>query len=96
MDAGQLAAISSPTFQRQLDIATDVAGENPELYFEIQRLNPYESGVLASLRRALASLESSVLKDDSKTFVGLMQRGADWTDRHRDARDGERAVGERD
>ena len=96
MDAGQLAAISSTTFQRQLDIATDVAGENPELYFEIQRLNPYESGVLASLRRALASLESSVLKDDSKTFVGLMQRGADWTDRHRDARDGERTAGERD
>src|SRR6056297_3195669 len=96
MDAGHLAAISSTTFQRQLDIATDVTAENPELYFEIQRLNPYESGVLASLRRALASLESSVLKDDSKTFVGLMQRGADWTDRHRDARDGERTAGERD
>lgn len=96
MQAGQLAAISSTTFQRQLDIATDVTAENPELYFEIQRLNPYESGVLEALRRALASLESSVLQGDPRTFVALMQRGAGWTDRHRDARDNERAAGERD
>lgn len=86
MEADQLAAISSTTFQRQLDIATDVTAENPELYFEIQRLNPYEGGVLEALRRALGSLESSVLEGDAKTFVGLMQRGADWTGRHRDAR----------
>lgn len=96
MDAGQLAAISSTTFQRQLAIATDVTAENPELYFEIQRLNPYESGVLGALRRALASLEASVLQGDSTTFVGLMQRGAGWTDRHRDARAGEDADGKRD
>ena len=86
MDAGQLAAISSTTFQRQLDIATDVTAENPELYFEIQRLNPFESGVLEALRRALESLEVSVLNGDTASFVGLMQRGAGWTGRHRDAR----------
>lgn len=86
MDAAQLAAISSTTFQRQLDIATDVTAENPELYFEIQQLNPYESGVLAALGRAFSSLEASVVQGDSSTFVSLMQRGADWTDRHRDAR----------
>lgn len=86
MDAGQLAAISSTTFERQLDIATDVTAENPELYFEIQRLNPYEGRVLASLRRALASLENAVLHGDASTFTGLMQRGAGWTGRHRAAR----------
>jgi chorismate mutase / prephenate dehydrogenase len=91
MDAGQLAAISSTTFQRQLDIATDVTAENPELYFEIQRLNPYEPGVLRALRNTLASLEASVLQGDAQTFVGLMQRGAGWTGRHRTARAGETA-----
>jgi len=96
MDARRLAAVSSTTFQRQLDIATDVTAENPELYFEIQRLNPYEGEVLESLRRAFASLASSVLDGDSKTFVGLMQRGAGWTDRHRDARTGDDADGELD
>ena len=88
--ADQLAAISSTTFQRQLDIATDVAAENPELYFEIQRLNPYEGTMLAALRRSLETLEASVLEGDSKSFVGLMQRGADWTERHRVARTGGR------
>jgi len=96
MDAARLAAISSTTFQRQLDIATVVTAENPELYFEIQRLNPYEGGVLASLRGALASLETSVLDGDAQTFVGLMQRGAGWTDRHRDARTSDDADGELD
>ena len=88
MDTGQLAAISSTTFQRQLDIATDVTAENPELYFEIQRLNPYESGALEALRRAMESLEASVLEGDAATFVGLMQRGAGWSGRHRKARAG--------
>lgn len=88
IDARQLAAVSSTTFQRQLDIATDVTAENPELYFEIQRLNPYEDDVLEALRRALQALEASVLEGDARTFVGLMQRGAGWTGRHRDARAG--------
>lgn len=96
MEAGQLAAISSTTFQRQLDIATDVTAENPELYFEIQRLNPYENGVLEALRRALESLETSVLRDDPGTFAGLMQRGADWTGRHREARAGAGKIDDRD
>lgn len=96
MEAGQLAAISSTTFQRQLDIATDVTAENPELYFEIQQLNPYEGSVLKALGHAFASLEDSVLQGDSKTFVGLMQRGAGWTDRHRSARTGNDADGRPD
>jgi len=88
VDAGRLAAVSSTTFQRQLDIATDVTAENPELYFEIQQLNPHENGVLDALRQALRKLETAVLQGDSSTFVDLMQRGAGWTGRHRDARNG--------
>lgn len=96
IEAGQLAAVSSTTFQRQLDIATDVTAENPELYFEIQRLNPYENGVLEALRRTLESLETSVLRDDPGTFVGLMQRGAVWTGRHREARAGTATIDDHD
>ena len=88
MDAERLAAVSSTTFQRQLDIATDVTAENPELYFEIQQLNPCESGMLDALRRALGAIENSVLQGDAETFVELMRRGAEWTGRHRDARTG--------
>lgn len=88
VDAKRLAAVSSSTFQRQLDIATDVTAENPELYFEIQQLNPHERGVLDALQHALQKLESAVHEGDAKTFVELMQRGAGWTGRHRDARTG--------
>ena len=96
MDAGRLAAVSSTTFQRQLDIATDVTAENPELYFEIQQLNPYEDGVLDALHQALQALETSVLQGDAKTFVDLMRRGAGWTGRHRTARAGKTADDSRD
>jgi len=86
MDAGRLAAVSSTTFQRQLDIATDVTAENPELYFEIQQLNPYENGALKALHGALEVLETAVREGDGQSFVGLMRRGAGWTGRHREAR----------
>lgn len=85
-DAEELASISSTTFQRQLGIASDVGGENPALYFEIQHLNPYESEVLAALSTAAERLRSAVDAGDRDAFVELMQRGARWTRAHRDAR----------
>lgn len=85
-DAEELASISSTTFQRQLGIAADVGGENPELYFEIQHLNPYENQVLAALSAAAERLRSAVGSGDRDAFVDLMQRGAQWTRAHRDAR----------
>jgi chorismate mutase/prephenate dehydrogenase len=87
-DAGRLASISSTTFQRQLDIATDVGGENPALYFEIQNLNPYETTVLAALADATDRLRVAVEAGDGDAFVELMQRGADWTRAHGAARAG--------
>ncbi len=39
--APRLARMSSTTFDAQLDVATRVAAENPDLYFEIQSLNDY-------------------------------------------------------
>ncbi|HTY49984.1 MAG TPA: prephenate dehydrogenase/arogenate dehydrogenase family protein, partial [Steroidobacteraceae bacterium] len=39
--APKLARMSSSTFDAQLDVATRVAQESPELYYEIQSLNDY-------------------------------------------------------
>jgi len=85
-DADGLAAISSTTFQRQLDIATDVGGENPDLYFEIQHLNPFEGDVLDALCSAGNRLRDAIVAGDREAFVGLMQRGARWTRAHAEAR----------
>lgn len=86
IEAERLAEISSTTFQRQLDIATDVGAENPLLYFEIQRLNPHEAEVLAGLRTVLGRLAGAVAADDEETFVSLMRRGGEWSHAHREAR----------
>src|SRR5580658_4943340 len=39
--APRLAKLSSTTFDAQLDVASRVAAESPDLYFEIQNLNDY-------------------------------------------------------
>jgi chorismate mutase/prephenate dehydrogenase len=85
-DATRLASVSSTTFQRQLDIATDVGAENPSLYFEIQNLNPHETEVLATLAEVTDRLRVAVEAGDGNAFVELMERGSAWTRAHGAAR----------
>lgn len=74
-DARALAGIASTTFKRQLDIARDVAGENPDLYFEIQRLNQHGDQARQALREAVDALQAAAAEDDSKQFRQLMIDG---------------------
>ena len=47
--APRLSRMSSTTFDAQLDVASDVADESPELYYEIQALNDYGAESLQAL-----------------------------------------------
>jgi len=73
--AERLARLSSTTFDRQLSIARDVAGENPDLYFEIQSLNRYGAGMREALLAAVQTLIESIEQDDDEAFRQLMARG---------------------
>jgi chorismate mutase/prephenate dehydrogenase len=73
--APRLARMSSTTFDAQLDVATKVAGENPDMYFEIQSLNDYGQDALAALKSAVDRLCAAVHARDAATFVAMMQRG---------------------
>ncbi len=73
--APRLATLSSTTFDAQLGIASSVAGENPDLYFEIQSLNDYGSESLAALLYAVERVRSVVRANDVGGFRALMQRG---------------------
>lgn len=73
--AERLARISSTTFDRQLAIARAVAGENPDLYFEIQSLNRHGAGVRQVLVQAVQTLIDCVDNDDAEAFGHLMTRG---------------------
>jgi len=70
-----LARLSSTTFDAQLAIASQVAAENPHLYFEIQSLNDYGASSLDALERAVARVRDAVGRADEATFVALMERG---------------------
>ena len=76
--AARLAQFSSTTFDRQLAVASQVAGENPHLYFEIQSLNEYGGESLSALSEAVERLRSLVDSGDGTGFAALMERGASY------------------
>jgi chorismate mutase/prephenate dehydrogenase len=73
--AQSLAGIASTTFKRQLAIARDVAAENPDLYFEIQRLNEHGEQARLALQEAVDALQASVAAPDAEPFRRLMLDG---------------------
>lgn len=75
VDAGDLAGISSTTFKRQLSIARDVAGENPELYHEIQQLNKHGAWARELLLASCQTIIERVDGDDATDFSELMLNG---------------------
>jgi chorismate mutase / prephenate dehydrogenase len=81
--APRLAKLSSTTFDAQLDVATGVAGESPELYYEIQSLNDYGAESLEALAQAVERIRSAVLSQDHDSFVALMRRGRDYLEDRR-------------
>jgi chorismate mutase/prephenate dehydrogenase len=76
--APRLAQLSSTTYDAQVDVATKVAGESPELYFEIQHLNDYGRESLQALRGAVESIWQSVTTGDARQFAEMMQRGREY------------------
>ena len=69
--APRLVRLSSTTFDAQFDIASKVAEESPELYFEIQRLNDFGSESLEALARAVESVRAAVMAGDGSAECAL-------------------------
>ena len=81
--APRLAKLSSTTFDSQLDVASLVAQESPELYFEIQSLNDYGSESLEALSQAVEKLRTAVISQDFESFANLMRRGREYLEDRR-------------
>jgi chorismate mutase/prephenate dehydrogenase len=86
--APRLARLSSTTFDSQMDVASRVAAESPDLYFEIQSLNQYGAESLAALQEAVTRLVEAVRSKDADAFTALMQRGRAYFDVRAQARGG--------
>src|SRR5471030_2552098 len=81
--APRLARMSSTTFDAQLDVASRVAQESPELYYEIQSLNDYGAEPLEALAQAVERIRTAVLSQDHDAFVALMVRGREYLEDRR-------------
>jgi chorismate mutase / prephenate dehydrogenase len=86
--APRLAQMSSTTFDSQLDVASRVAAESPDLYFEIQSLNEYGGESLLALQQAVERLAAAVKTGNSGEFTALMNRGRAYLDGRAAARAG--------
>ena len=67
-----LKTLSSTTFDRQLDIATSVAHENPHLYYEIQHFNASGARPVEAFLATLEAFSQAVNTGDESAFVELM------------------------
>ena len=86
--APRLARLSSTTFDAQLEVASRVAAESPDLYFEIQSLNDYGAESLLALQKAVERLVASVKTRNSGEFTAIMNRGRAYLDVRAAARAG--------
>jgi chorismate mutase/prephenate dehydrogenase len=73
--APKLARMSSTTFDAQVEVASVVASENPELYYDIQALNDYGGESLQALAAAVEQLRRTVQQRDREAFRHLMEQG---------------------
>jgi chorismate mutase / prephenate dehydrogenase len=86
--APRLAKLSSTTFDSQLEVASRVAAESPELYYEIQSANDYGGESLEALQQAVERLVKAVKSRNSEEFAALMTRGRAYLDVRAAARAG--------
>lgn len=75
-----LQALSSTTFDAQLQVASVVARDNPQLYFEIQALNRFGGAPLNALVDAARRVRQLVETNDEAGFVSLMEAGRKYLD----------------
>jgi chorismate mutase / prephenate dehydrogenase len=72
IEPAELHACASTTFTRQAMTALNVLSENPDLYLDIQRLNPHRHEVYAATREALEQIRTMVEEPDREGFRDTM------------------------
>ncbi len=68
----ELKACASTSYIRQALAALHVLGEDPDLYFDIQSLNPHRGEVYRAATQALSELVQSVEEDDRERFRSVL------------------------
>jgi chorismate mutase/prephenate dehydrogenase len=74
----ELSAVGSSTFQAQLATTASVAGDNPDLYYAIQKLNAATPRVHTDLARALDDFRVWIADGDRAHFTEAMAEARRW------------------
>ena len=74
----ELDQISSTTFRSQATTSKRVANESPELYYDIQHLNPHSRNCLDLFLESVGEIEASAMDEDGKRFVEMMEEGKEY------------------
>jgi chorismate mutase/prephenate dehydrogenase len=67
--------VRSTTFRALESLAAAVVRESPDVYYEIQAMNPHSAAALERLRSALDRIIAAVTARDAARFGGLLQEG---------------------
>ncbi len=73
-----LENIASTTFNAQLETTKSVIKENPELYYEIQALNPYNDDLFSNLKVCVDSLVETIKAGKKYAFIDIFKEGSRW------------------
>lgn len=71
----ELRRVASTTFEKQMEISSSVARESPNLYYEIQHLNPHNREMLDKLMGALREVQQAGSDEDRSHMIRLMREG---------------------
>jgi len=77
-DYAQLDRAASTTFRRQAESSRAVASENAQLYYEIQKMNPWNTEALEFLQQAVEDLKKAAVSEDRGAFEKIMREGKDY------------------
>ncbi len=75
LSAEELHACASTTFLRQASTASSILAEDPDLYLDIQRLNPHREVVYRATHEALDELVRAVESGDVESFRSMLAAG---------------------
>lgn len=73
-----LAKIGSTTFNSQMKTSSSVISEDPSLYYEIQRYNPFKEKLFADLKNNTKEIINLIEKDRKKEFTEMMTQSKKW------------------
>jgi len=78
VDFATLDQISSTTFLSQAINSRKVANESPELYYDIQHLNPHSKHCLELFLEAVEDIKAFALDEEGKQFIEMMLQGKEY------------------